>query len=331
MKKHSFVSFLIKCVLAALPLIVLCLYTTLNPFGYMDQEYPSWHYERTMARSANGYDTLVIGDSTAKAGMIPDVLGEDVINLSMGGATPIEIYYAMEHYLDTHEAPAHVFIMFTPYHYSFLDNFWQRTMYFNYLTTQETLELFQTAKQNKDEEILSPNYQVDALAYRLRLPNKYLPAMINSRLIGRSDSNHEIYAQLIDSRGQSYFGTLDGCSDRNYESNYTALNLSPTVDIYMRRLLDLCTEHQINVIVEQAPMNTTSYEHLDPVYKQEYSDYMKLLKSDYPAITINTEIEHYEDTYYGDASHLNEKGAHKFSGEMCDKYPDVFNQIERGE
>lgn len=328
MKKHSLPAFLIKCILATLPLVALCLYTALNPFGYMDKEYPSWYYERTMARNAQNYQTLIIGDSTAKAGMIPDDLGDDVINLSMGGATPIEIYYAMEHYLDSHETPDQVFIMFTPYHYSFLDNFWQRTMYFNYLTTKETIELFQTAKLNDEEAILAPSYQTDALAYRLRLPNKYLPAMINSRLIGRSQSNHELYAQLIDSRGHSYFGTADGCSDRNYESNYSALNLSPTVDIYMRRLLDLCTEKKIRVIVEQAPMNTTSYEHLDPVYKQEYSDYMELLESDYPMITINTQIEYYEDAYYGDASHLNERGAHKFSGEMCEKYRDVFRRGE---
>lgn len=322
--KKTLVRFFSKCILAIVPLVVLCLYTALFPFGYMDEEYPSWKYQKDMSVSGPAYDTLILGDSTAKAGLIPNQLGDNVINLSMGGATPIEIYYTLARYLDSHDAPENAFIMFTPYHYSFLDNFWQRTMYFNYLNTGEAFAVLKNAHALKDETILTDSGLLEAVSYRLRLPNKYLPAMYNSGFIGRRDTNERIYNEIAANRGQYYFGTADGCSDHNYESNYTALNLSPMVDLYMRKLLELCTEHGIHVVLEQSPMNTASYELLDETYVKEYTAYMELLAQDYPAITVDTMIAHYEDAYFGDASHLNEKGATRFTGEIKTEYPALF-------
>ncbi len=323
--KHSVVRFFGKCILATVPLLALCLFTALFPFGYMDEEYPSWKYQKDASMDDTSYNTLILGDSTAKAGLIPDLLSDEVINLSMGGSTPIEIYYTLERYLEQHEAPENAFIMFTPYHYSFLDTFWQRTMYFNYLSIDEACEVLLNANKVSEEAILTDTYLLDSISYRLRLPNKYLPAMYNSGFIGRRGTNNEIYSAIEANRGQYYFGTADGCSDYNYESNYTALNLSPMVDLYMRKLLDLCETNNINVVLEQAPMNTASYNRLDPVYVEEYTAYMTLLANDYPAIKIDKIIDHYEDAYFGDASHLNEKGATRFTQEILSEYPDIFH------
>lgn len=322
--KKSVGKFFLKCILAIVPLVVLCLYTALFPFGYMDEEYPSWKYQKDMAMTGPAYDTLILGDSTAKAGLIPNNLSSNVINLSMGGATPIEIYYTLERYLASHEAPENALIMFTPYHYSFLDNFWQRTMYFNYFDSRETLEVFRNAHAVSETAVLTDGYFIDLMSYRLRLPNKYLPAMYNSGLIGRRTTNEAIYNEIASNRGQYYFGTADGCSDHNYESNYTALNLSLIVDLYMRKLLDLCVENNIHVVLEQAPMNTASYSLLNENYVTEYTAYMELLQQDYPEIMIDTIIAHYEDAYFGDASHLNEKGAVRFTEEILTEYPELF-------
>lgn len=323
--KHSVTRFLAKCILATAPLLAICLYTALFPFGYMDEEYPSWKYQKDASMGNASYNTLILGDSTAKAGLIPDMLSDEVINLSMGGSTPIEIYYTLERYLKHHDAPESALIMFTPYHYSFLDTFWQRTMYFNYLSMDETFEVLQNANRVSEQAILTDSYLLDSISYRLRLPNKYLPAMYNSGFIGRRNTNQEIYDAIAANRGQFYFGTADGCSDYNYESNYTALNLSPMVDLYMRKLLDLCAENDIRVVLEQAPMNTASYTRLDPVYVEEYTAYMNLLAADYPDIIIDTVIAHYEDAFFGDASHLNEKGATRFTQEILSEYPDLFH------
>lgn len=322
--KKTLIRFFSKCILAVVPLVMLCLFTALFPFGYMDDEFPSWNYQKDMTLSGPSYDTLILGDSTAKAGLIPSSLGDNVMNLSMGGATPIEIYYTLQRYLEYHDAPEHALIMFTPYHYSFLDNFWQRTMYFNYLDINEVVEVLSNAQRISEDAILIDSYLLDTVSYRLRLPNKYLPAMYNSGFIGRLSSNEQIYSEIASNRGQYYFGTADGCSDHNYESNYTALNLSPMADLYMHKLLNLCVENKIHVVLEQAPMNTASYDLLDDVYSEEYTAYMKLLSQEYPQIAIDTVIAHYEDAYFGDASHLNEKGAIKFTAEIRAEYPDLF-------
>ncbi len=322
--KRTLTRFFAKCILAVIPLIVLCLFTALFPLGYMDEEYPSWKYQKDMSVSGPSYDTIILGDSTAKAGLIPAGLSDHVINLAIGGATPIEMYYTLERYLEHHDAPQHILIMFTPYHYSFLDNFWQRTMYFNYLKPSEAFTVLKNAYSFSEEAIITDNWLLDAVSYRLRLPNQYLPAMYNSGFIGRKSSNEAIYQEIADRRGQYYFGIADGCSDHNYESNYTALNLSPSVDLYMHKLLDLCIQNEIDVVLEQAPMNTSSYVLLDQTYIDEYTAYMEHLTSEYPDVKVDTVIAHYEDAYFGDASHLNEKGAVRFTDEIKQEYPTLF-------
>jgi len=65
---------------------------------YLDSEYPMWlHVKTTMnANIPLNYNTLMLGDSGAKAGFIPtqDILKKS-INLSLGGSTPVEAYYIL--------------------------------------------------------------------------------------------------------------------------------------------------------------------------------------------------------------------------------------------
>ncbi len=333
---HPTAIFLLKCILASLPLLLLIGYTALFPAAYMDAEYPSWVYTKAIVSKKQPVLTgaadeadmiLILGDSRAMADLIPRELGGSAQNLALGGATTIEMYYVLSDYLSNHDAPSTAVILFAPFHYSYMDNFWQRTVYFNYLSIPQMLEVFANAKTVSSETVLQEHYWIDSLSYRFRLPNKYLPALINSRLYGRFDENSASYQNLCAENGHGLFGTADGSSDLNYEVNYTEMKTSgdaALIALYFDKLLALCAEYNICAIVEQPPMNEASFEKLQESYLNEYSIYIEERQTKYPSFSINSTITCYENVFFGDASHLNEKGALSFTRDIKEKYKNIL-------
>lgn len=330
MKKNSITVFLFKCILASLPLLVLIGYTVLFPLAYMDAEYPAWAYSKEISHTVQTKQqdsVLILGDSRAMADILPTELGDNVQNLAVGGATTIEMYYTLSNYLKHNEAPTVAVVMFAPFHYSYMDNFWERTVYFNYLSASELSEVFSNARQTASETVLTESYLMDALSCRLRLPNKYLPALTNSRLIMRYSDNKALCQQLVEEKGHGLFGTADGSSDLNYEVNYTQMQHSgdaALIALYLDKLLALCKEQNIQVILEQPPMNEASYAELQDSYLSEYTIYIEETQTNYPDFLINSEIPCYENRFFGDSSHLNEAGAAVYTEEFKSKYADLF-------
>ncbi|HOO27692.1 MAG TPA: hypothetical protein PLU43_04450, partial [Lachnospiraceae bacterium] len=209
-----------------------------------------------------------------------------------------------------------------------MDNFWQRTMYFNYLSVFETAEVFHNADKVHAGAILTDNYLSDSLSCRLRLPNKYLPALINSRLFGRNLENRAAFRLLSDEHGHGLFGDANGCSDLCYEVNYTGMEETgdaALISLYLNKLLTLCSANNIPVILEQPPMNEASWTNLKESFVNDYTLYMEELQSDYPEIQINSQIPCYDDQYFGDSSHLNQKGAVLYSHALKIKYSEFFS------
>ncbi len=329
MNRYSTLKFFFKCILATLPLLILTGYTALFPFAYMDAEYPSWAYTKSICHSPSFVqpDVLILGDSRAMADINPNELETNVENLAVGGATAIEMYYTLSDYLSKHPAPSTVFIMFAPFHYSYMDNFWERTVYFNYLTPIELSDVFSNARRMSSETVLKDNYLFESLSYRLRLPDKYLPALLNSRLFLRYDANTSMYQSLCENHGHGLFGKADGSTDLNYEVNYTQMNPSGDarlISFYFDRLLALCEDKQIQVIVEQPPMNEASFGLLQSSYLAEYTLYMEDYQSKYPTFTINSDIPCYENSFFGDSSHLNSAGADVYTESLKKNYPGFF-------
>lgn len=95
-----------------------------------DEEYAS--YKQTLDYINQSNETnrvLIFGDSVAKAGIIPQLISEDTYNISMAGATTIEQYYMLQDYLEHHEAPKTLIMMyFIGAHDSIDDFFWNRTL-----------------------------------------------------------------------------------------------------------------------------------------------------------------------------------------------------------
>ncbi len=310
------VKFLLKCILALLPILAVMCFTAALPFGYMDIEYPSWKYTKEVSddiKSVSSGTTLVLGDSRAMADIMPsEAADETVVNLAVGGATSIEMYYTLENYIKNNGNPGKVIIMFAPFHYTIIDNFWTRTAYFNYLSVADMKDLYSYAKAADSETLLRAGYQNDLISYRTRFPDKYLPALLNSHFVGRYSDNSNKYNELLSEHGYGEFGTEQGCSALNYETGYEHMHTTGDavlLDIYMNRLLKLCSDSGIETTLLVPPMNESSYNALKASYVAEFSDYLNTLQIKYPAILIDGNIPCYDDMYFGDASHLNREGA----------------------
>ena len=250
--------FFAKCILAALPFVIVIAYTFFAPMCYMDREYPARRYLQNVIASDTDYDVLILGDSRAMADLMPEYMGDSCVNLATGGASAIENYYYLKDYLGHHKAPEKCVILFAPFHYSYMDNFWERSVYFHELSIPQTAEVLQNAKDCDSETVLRKGFATDLIANRLRLPNVYLPALLNARFFGRYAENKAALRELEASRGYAPFGVEQGSDDLNYETSYERLRESGDADLirlYLRKTLALCDENGIQAYVLQAPMN----------------------------------------------------------------------------
>ena len=285
-----------------------------------DEEYASYKQTLDYINDSNeNIKTLIFGDSVAKAGIIPKKLSDNSYNISMAGATTIEQYYIMQDYLEKHETPKTIIMMyFIGAHDSIEDFFWNRTIYFDCLKTSQFKEIVKNGAFS-DEEKWPSIFQF--CQYKFCAPNKYYAAVKNALLENRYEVNKKEYETAVKNKGQHYFGTEASFAPDNVTiTGKKHFEVLPIIDEYMNKCIEQCKENGIQLIIEQHPINASTNANMNLDYKQEYLDYMKSLKEKYPEIIVNTELKICDDDWLGDFSHLNENGATKFTEELKEKY-----------
>ncbi|MCR4589213.1 MAG: hypothetical protein K5668_00135 [Lachnospiraceae bacterium] len=318
----TFTRLLKNFILLSIPMVLVSIYTFVNPMGYMSVEYAMWAEERDALKSdVSAVDTLIIGDSRAKSSVIPaEISGEgDVYNIAVGGATSIEMYYAVREYLKNHAAPERAFVIFAPYHFCDIDN-WQQTQYYNYLSLPELAETECNAVKYAEYRISYRGALADALSFRLRLPNKYMDALISARGNGNLQENRAKYESVREEAGYTAFGEDEYNDELNYEAHKTEFDLSPMVDSYYRKMLDLLYSSGVEVIIEQAPVNRASDKETDENFYQGYASYMNDIEKSYPGTVVVKDVPVYDNSCFGDNNHMNRRGAEKYSRELAAKY-----------
>ena len=322
-----------KLLLLVVPFfVVLPLYCAHFQDYYMDDEYAMYHAQRDYL--LNNHDTkqvIILGDSRTKAGFMPEYLSKSTYNLALGGASPIEGYYSLKEYLQNHEAPKTLILCYAPMHYMDVDTLWTRTIYFHNITDEDAKELFETAGgYTCTEKILIEDYPLQYLEHRLYLPNKYATALKNAGFVFRHKQTVKKYNEMIESKGHSYYGMADYSDGIDGEAKVSDFAASDIITEYMHRIVKLCSEKQIRVIVESAPVNETSYGIISDSFKEHYRAYMTALKHDfhkeYENVEVFTDFYCYANDQFGDADHLNPKGCKEFSKFIRKKYKEVFTK-----
>lgn len=313
-------------IILAIPLIIMCIYSALCPMYYMAVEYSMWDEEKEFINSVGLHnnekgsknDLLILGDSRAKSGILPDMLTSNGYNAAIGGTTPIEMYYSLDTYLKNHQAPDNIIVIFAPYHLCDIDN-WEQTLYYNYLSIPQELEVYKNACILGEEKVAYKWAWCDMLSYKLRLPNKYLSAEYNANFVGRYQDNYNKKTSVIADLGYTEFGTEDGNSGLNYETHHEYFDYSDLVIMYYEKLLKKLDESGAEVYIIQSPVNEASFPEISQDFFDGYELMLENLTKDYD-FNVETEVIAYPDKYFGDNNHLNRKGAEEFSRQIKDKY-----------
>lgn len=310
--------------------VLLPLYCAFFPEYYMDDEYAMYRQQKDYVQgSTEGNSVIILGDSRAKAGFIPELFSKDCYNLSLGGATPIEGYYTLKEYLKHHPLPETVILSYAPMHYMDVDTLWTRSVYFHTMDTEDFMEIINTAKEyedNQNQSILIDNYPVEYVMYKAYMPNKYATALKKAGFVFRFQKTKEKYAQMEAARGQSYYGTAEYSDSFNGEAKVTDFSANRIITHYMQQIFSLCRANNIRVIVKNMPMNEASYGILAEDFKTHYFQYMEALQSWHETVIFDTDLTAYPNDCFGDADHLNTKGTERFHQELKEEYPELFKR-----
>lgn len=318
----EFVKFILKLFILFIVIWIIFAVIAKN-FGMFiyDEEYASYKETLDYVRNdTKDSQILVFGDSVAKSAVMPELIPKETYNISMAGASPIVQYYLMQDYLEKHEPPeTMIMIYFMGGYNQIADFFWNRTVYFNCLSTEQFKDILST------EVFPEENAMFKFMQYKLCMPNRYYAPIKNALLENRYEINEKEYKNSKKNKGQHVFGTLEAYAPDNVavtrQEHFDVLEI---VDLYMNKCIQLCEENGIQVIIEQHPINLSTFVNLKEDFKIEYIDYMENLQAKYPNAIVNTEICIADDNWFGDFAHTNENGAIQFTEMLLEKYKEYL-------
>ena len=306
---------LVLTVLLAVVTVTILAWTLPEEF-YMDGEYPYWKQQKDYILTDGTHsETLLLGDSRMKVGVRPELLGDDVFNLALGGGTPIEMYYTLTDYLAHHPTPKMIIVAFGPTHYNDIGCYMSRNAYFHYFSKERLEEVNQ-----KILELNKKDYSSETYRYVYRFPIVYMKPLLNALKSPQTPSNHARYEKAAEILGRMPAPEKEMVNVEPEETKDTHFRPMASQTYYMQKLIEACLEHHIPLHIEQAPMGRYGIAKLAASgYLAEYEAYMKSFAEKYP-LDVNPTIPAYEDDEFGDNSHLNEKGQLHFTEELRRKY-----------
>lgn len=313
---------IIKCVLVMLPVIVLCVYFRTHLLSFIDGEGPYYIWNREAANTASekDYSVIVLGDSSANAAYVPELLSDDTINLALGGLSPIENYYTLEDWLNNHTPPKVCYISFFDATLSNDGYFWTRAYYAHRYSLRQNLEALKTARDYNEKIILGDHPWLDVISYELYLPNKYITPFMNASFNQRHASNAAAVI-TVGLHGGRYITRGTDEYAPAAEEIYDSLAVRPMFDYYYRKMIGLCYEKDIAVRIVKLPLPDNA------VFADGYADsfyaYYDELQKEYPGLTVDW-FPLYPRELFADNRHANAHGALRFSSELKELYPEDF-------
>jgi hypothetical protein len=313
--------FVVMTLLLASILFMIFSYLVFNcKMYYMNQEYPMWvHVKETIhLHSKRKENLIIIGDSRAKAGFIPTINPKvNTLNLAVGGGTPIEGYFILKKYLQNNTSPDKIIISYAPNHLEIQDVYWERSVKFDFLSTQEYQEVEANAKEINDSTTLglSKTYK------DYWNPTKYTTDFKNGLITMRWKQNKKMLNDGFASKGHYFFGTANSADGLNAEGHEKIFKHSLLLDLYLRKLLNLAKTNNIKVYYYTMPFNQASYQASKIEYRDGYKNYMQKFAHDYKVHICNN-LSYMTNDNFGDSSHLY-KGAEKVSH-------DILNCVDDG-
>ena len=286
-----------------------------------------WRAKFEYVEKNHNSENIIIGDSRALTGIIPEIIGDDYYNLAYGGGTSIEGYFLLKKYISKN-IPKTIILSFSPLHLEFSNIFFGRPLKYNIFSTKEIIEILEKSKElnNKFYRYTDRNLgyknnldylfvSLESILTKWNFFYFYRPELRKTLTKLRILDNIKVYNEIKARKGNYDFGKNEISSGLNFEAknSHNGFAVSKVMDYYLNQTIQLALENNIKVYYIVTPFNETSYKNLDLKYIKEYDGYFRLLKDKYKNVFWYNDIFFYEDSCFGDRSHLNSRGQMKFS------------------
>lgn len=302
------------------------LWSAEGDMSFRDAEYPMWAAKKALVAECRDWHVVILGDSRAMADLVPDRLGASVVNLALGGGTPIEMYYTARHLLQCPNTPRMVVLSFTVTHFMTKDIYWGRTADFHYLSFDE-MEEVRTRSAALDSHL--GIYETSRLGqlkgmikdflYSARYPMHGVRHMADNYFRGQSKNNREILDYTLRERGYHFFGDADGSTDIPIDTAYSEFKADPLFDDYMNGIVTMLDAKNVPVKFVAMPIHDIAYAKLSPALVSGFARYLAGYETRYPNFHVSGDpIARMPSRYFGDASHLNQRGAVTWSDQLRD-------------
>ncbi len=309
--KKLLLKLLLIAVIILLPLEGLLFFA---PMWYQNTDYVMWKAAWEMCTQER--EALIIGDSRAKAAIMPNMLDDDTASITVGGGTPAEGYYMLERYLMYNEPPEYIVLSYAPFDLTEHGWLWYRTVKYGFLSFKEQAEIV-SAYPHSASGLMKDCAKL--VLYRVKYP-KYYMAELRDFILHPTENivkNKATCARLNLLDGYHWFSQRTYSADLNVEAGYADFTPNAVLDDYLNRILTLCAENGITVYYATMPMNEASFSALTPAYQVSYAEYIDSLTAAHANMTVLYDLSARPNSWFSDSSHMNESGARAFTEEFA--------------
>jgi hypothetical protein len=327
---------------AAVSLGLVWAWVAAVPLAFMDPEYPAWRAKQVMLDRCDTGEAVILGDSRAAAGILPNLLPFHAVNLAVGGGEAIEAYAALTRALACPVPLKLAILSFDPGHFTRADLFWERSVRFGFMTSEDIAGLREASRKAGDMSVYEARH-VDSQPpllrdwlYQVHFPPLYFASLAHGGVFLRWSGNETRLTAVLQSRGQYYFGLDAGSGGVAVEGHMQAFRPLPILDVYFDKLLTLLDEHGIESRFVAMPVNEATWRQVRPGVRDAFAAWLLGHERRHPRFRVASDImPHWPDRLFGDRfCHLNPDGAERFSMELAQRLqeapPSTQNEAQKG-
>ncbi len=311
--------------------LIVFLYIEFFPTYYNNVNNTRWHISTKILNkkidiSDTSISLLVLGESRVNAGLdltkIPNSW-----SFASGGTTPVEMYFVLEKYLETYQKPDTIFLSISARFLSEILAFWDYGVRNNFINYNNFIKI---EKNRKNYKVLGFFPLGKFFLYKMNFINFYQADFFTNRVCFAKSKNKKMLAWVLNNNGQRlHEGLKNSCSELNYETKYENFNTPELFDFYFNEIFETCKNKNIYIFFDFMPMNKSSEKKLNTTFIQEYKKYIQSYQKKYLEFSISDTLIFYDDSFFGDPSHLNIKGQAKYTKYFLKLKKDIYELEKR--
>jgi hypothetical protein len=291
--------------------------------------YPLWLAKEQMVDECDVGDLTIIGDSRAVAGIIPTQLGKNVVNLALGGGSPIEAYFMAKKVLACPKRPSAFLVSLSPEHFHAPESgaFWDYGAMSGLYDFRDLEEVRVVSRKFKDGDLYdAPKiFDIEArlkdLLYSISFPGFNFQSIWSNVYSSRARENSVEIRNTKKSHGQRYFGMSHRVDMPNNYAKESGLVRDPVTNYFFAKMLHLMKDAGIPVYFVNLPYHEYQRPAKGGDLAASFITYLDAFERQGLLKVVGDPFPFYPAQFFGDEAHLNPLGALRFSRSLCRAMP----------